>query len=299
MKKIIGIIIVIVVIGVTAYFIVNNLSKEGKLQAVQMESDAYEKEFDEMLASLNEYSSVIYNENAIYVYGSGDYFRLSSEIPNRETIVELHDMTNSMIEGAYIEIKPYTLTDDIKGIIAKHKEVERFAFIQTNKSEGDYQLLIMKEDIESEDELLSVLEDYEQPEKKSYTKNDLESMMDMTFSDLMVLNIDDEEIKEGSFSFSLGNDYQVLTIHYKFEKDGDTDTGSLAIRPNRQQRTEVTKRLKTEKGLDVVFNDKFTDTYSWKLGDYVYELSLDNIEDLYAEEDILALIDKSNGQFLP
>lgn len=307
MKKGIGItiIIVIIAIGASNYYTMNNSSKgnnikEANIKTVQIESDVYEKEFDAMLAFLNEHSSIIYDENSIRLSGILDGSRrLSSRMPNRKTKVELHDMTNAMIEDTYTEIETYTLTDDIEGIIAQHKYYDYFVFIQTNKPEGDYQLLVKKDYIESEADLLAILKDYEQPEEKSYTKDQLEQMLDIRFSDLSVLNVDEDGINLINFGFTYEDNVQNFEVFYELEKDGNVENATLRITLNGMLMKKVKKQFKTENGIDVAFNDILGDMYQWKSSDYVYELILSNRDGLFSAEDVLAFIDKSNGQLSP
>lgn len=298
MRKIIITLAILVVTGVIAYFLLQN--KSNHMEKVTVKSDGYEKAFDHALNFFNKHAQLIFDEENFYFYHDAVHPNLRSEVPNQDLTVGIYQDRAIGVEDRYKELEPYVFDDDMEGVIGvlDEKKNDQVAFFQTNSEDGNH-LTISMDDRTDKDALKEALEDFELKAGKTYTRDKLEEILDMDFSDLSVLNIDDDQIKVKQMGFSSEKGQGQIQITYKLTIISDDNTGNLIIRRDQGQTIEHVKKLETKKGMTIMFNDNLYDSYTWKKGDYIYTFDVFNLSDDMTEDDILSFIDKSNAQFLP
>src|SRR5699024_11086498 len=264
---------------------------------VGVERQGYKEVLDLVINRLNEQSHIIDDQASSIDYFIGQSLTtISTRNKDKSLTISNHKNTKESLEASYPNMEAYTLKNGLKGVIVQDENKEQIDFFQL-EAEEDKALIKLSSDLETDlNKAKETLDQFQALEEKSYTIEDLEKQVKISFKDVHVPNLDDINIEAVNMSFTRNDNFNNMTITYKTKKDEFYFHLYYSIYPKEQAGPMRGEKIQ---GKDIYLDTEYEAQYQWEDDNYQYILTLNDKQNKYTEDDILHIIELSNQVLHP
>lgn len=261
------------------------------------ERQGYKEVLDLVINRLNEHSHIIDDQASSIDYFIGQSLTtISTRNKDKSLTISNHKNTKESLEASYPNMEAYTLKNGLKGVIVQDENKEQIDFFQL-EAEEDKALIKLSSDLETDlNKAKETFDQFQALEEKSYTIEDLEKQVKISFKDVHVPNLDDINIEAVNMSFTRNDNFNNMTITYKTKKDEFYFHLYYSIYPKEQAGPMRGEKIQ---GKDIYLDTEYEAQYQWEDDNYQYILTLNDKQNKYTEDDILHIIELSNQVLHP
>lgn len=271
---------------------------DQELKQVVIDDQAYVDIFSETVDAFNEHAYLVMDEDNFRFHQNAINTEFSSAVPNRDLVVSLENRPADEYAEYLKEVEDYQFAD-YNGIMGVFEEpnVRQVAFLEVADDPDDYlqKLLILMENTEDKEDLKYAMEHFEIEEGKTYSEDEIEDLLGLDFSEIVLPNLDELPSEPERMSLQVNNGAGRLAIHYNYNK---SRYFTLYVEKGELMPSHKAKKKRTEAGIRTYVEEDYGTRYYWANGDYRYELYVSDIDKI-KEDDVFEMIDHSNAQFLP
>jgi len=262
-----------------------------------VERQGYKEVLDLVINRLNEHSHIIDDQASSIDYFIGQSLTtISTRNKDKSLTISNHKNTKESLEASYPNMEAYTLKNGLKGVIVQDENKEQIDFFQL-EAEEDKALIKLSSDLETDlNKAKETFDQFQALEEKSYTIEDLEKQVKISFKDVHVPNLDDINIEAVNMSFTRYDSFNNMTITYKTKKDEFYFHLYYSIYPKEQAGPMRGEKIQ---GKDIYVDTEYEAQYQWEDDNYQYILTLNDKQNKYTEDDILHIIELSNQVLHP
>src|SRR5699024_4609930 len=161
-----------------------------------VERQGYKEVLDLVINRLNEHSHIIDDQaSSIDYFISQSLTTISTRNKDKSLTISNHKNTKESLEASYPNMEAYTLKNGLKGVIVQDENKEQIDFFQL-EAEEDKALIKLSSDLETDlHKAKETFDQFQALEEKSYTIEDLEKQVKISFKDVHVPNLDDINIE--------------------------------------------------------------------------------------------------------